>query len=366
MHRLTLNGRPLPLVGHARIYVCGVTPYDVTHLGHAATFVWVDALVRVLRYDGIRVELCRNVTDVDDQLVAAGAARGERPERLASVQQFWFDRDMDALSVLRPDHEPRSHNFVDEVVALAAALVDKDLAYVSNGSVYFRGAELPARHGLTVDEARGLLEEFHDQPDDPHKQDPLDVAMWRASTGDDPAWPSPWGPGRPGWHAECTAMVLSTYGASVDVHAGGADLRFPHHAVEAAQGEALTGVAPFARSWFHVGTVRVGSEKMAKSTGNLVLVADVLAKHSAAALRLLLLNRPWSQAWSIAPHSLDEAETQLEALYAAAGRADGSSSAAEAVLAALRADLDVPRAVSIALDEGGPAARVLTQILALA
>ena len=363
--RLLLGGRSLSVVGRARIYVCGVTPYDVTHLGHAATFVWVDAADRVLRRLGVQVEVCRNVTDVDDVLFDAAERAGSPYDRFAAVQQFHFERDMDALSVRRPVHEPRAHTFVPQVVALAGELVDVGAAYVSGGSVFFSGAAVAEQHGVTRDQALTLLAENGGRIDDPAKRDALDQALWQASEAGEPSWPSPWGPGRPGWHAECTAMALSTYGSSLDLHAGGADLRFPHHAFEAAQAEAATGVTPFSRSWLHVGTVQLDGEKMAKSVGNLVFVADLVAQAGGAAVRTLLLDRHHLAAWDYSDTELDRATGRLEALHAAAGRPGGSAAGSEAVLQALTEDLDVPRAIDVALDAGGQAARDLVAILAL-
>ena len=368
--RLHLGGRPLSVVGRARIYVCGVTPYDVTHLGHAATFVWVDAADRVLRRLGVQVEVCRNVTDVDDVLFDAAARAGAQYDRFAAIQQFHFEHDMDALGVRRPTHEPRAHTFVPQVVALALALLESGAAYVSGGSVYFRGADVPGRHvpgggSLTREEAVAMLAVNGGRPDDSAKQDPLDQALWQASAPGEPSWPSPWGPGRPGWHAECTAMALSTYGSSVDLHAGGADLRFPHHAYEAAQAEAATGVTPFVRSWLHVGTVRLAGEKMAKSTGNLVFVSDLIAKSSGPVVRTLLLDRRYADPWDYTQSGLEQAAARLDALHAAAGRAGGSPAAVQAVVAALADDLDVPRALDLAVEAGGQAARDLVAVLAL-
>ena len=363
--RLRLAGQPLSVVGRARIYVCGVTPYDVTHLGHAATFVWVDVADRVLRRLDVRTEVCRNVTDVDDVLFDAAERAGAHYDRFAAVQQFHFEQDMAALSVRRPTHEPRAHTFVPQVVELAAALLEAGAAYESAGSVYVRGADVAAAHGLAREQALALLDANGGRTDDAAKDDPLDQAVWQTSTADEPAWPSPWGPGRPGWHAECTAMALSTYGSSLDLHAGGADLRFPHHAFEAAQAEAATGVRPFARSWLHVGTVRIDGEKMAKSTGNLVFVRDLVARSSGAAVRALLLDRPYAISWDYTDGELARAEQRLDALRTAAGRPSGSGSGPQAVLAALVDDLDVATAWDIAVEDGGQAARDLVGVLAL-
>ncbi len=362
---LHLGGRPLSVVGRARIYVCGVTPYDVTHLGHAATFVWVDAAERVLRRLGVQVEVCRNVTDVDDVLTDAAARAGAPYDQFAAVQQFHFTRDMDALGVRHPTHEPRAHTFVAQVVALAGALVDAGAAYVAGGSVYFAGGDVAGSHGLPREQALTLLAANGGRVDDPAKRDPLDQAVWQRSSDGEPSWPSPWGPGRPGWHAECTAMALSTYGSSMDLHAGGADLAFPHHAYEAAQAEAATGVTPFARSWLHVGTVRLDGEKMAKSTGNLVFVRDLLERTTGPVVRTLLLDRRYATPWDYTEAGLEQAAVRLDALHAAAGRPGASPAAPEAVLDALVDDLDVPRALDIAVEEGGQAARDLVAVLAL-
>jgi cysteinyl-tRNA synthetase len=355
----------VPVVGRARIYVCGVTPYDVTHLGHASTYVWVDAADRVLRRLGASVEVCRNLTDVDDVLTAAAERAGQPYQQYAAVQAFHLERDLDALGVRRPTHEPRAHSFVPQVVELAEALLAVDAAYVAAGSVYLHGAPVAERAGLDRDRALALLADNGGRTDDPAKRDPLDQAVWQASSGDEPAWPSPWGPGRPGWHAECTAMALSTYGPSVDLHAGGADLRFPHHAFEAAQAEAVTGVTPFARTWLHVGLVQVEGEKMAKSTGNLVFSADLVARSSGPVVRTLLLDRPAEQPWDLTDDALDRAAERLDALHAAAGRPGGGDAAERAVLEALADGLDVRRALDVAVEAGGSAARDLVSVLAL-
>jgi L-cysteine:1D-myo-inositol 2-amino-2-deoxy-alpha-D-glucopyranoside ligase len=185
---------------------------------------------------------------------------------------------MAALGVVRPTYEPRSRDYIDEVIALTQELLAQGAAYARNGSVYFRGADVAHGAGLDRDRAIALAREHGGHPDDPVKDDPLDEALWQRSVGDEPAWPSPWGLGRPGWRAECTAMSLATFGPTVDLHVGGADLAFPHHAYETAQAEAYTGVRPFARAWMHVGSVLVDGQKMAKSAANLVYVRDVLER----------------------------------------------------------------------------------------
>lgn len=361
-----LGGATLPLVGRVRVYSCGITPYDVTHLGHAAAFVWVDTLSRMLHADGADVIMCRNVTDVDDVLVAAAERAGEPYDEFAAVQQFYFEQDMADLRVGVPAIEPRAHAHVGQVVALVTGLLARGAAYERAGSVYFRGG---AARAAMPDEARALqlAAAYGDDPGDPRKDDPFDVAIWRASDSGQPAWASPWGAGRPGWHAECAAIALHAFGSSVDVQAGGGDLRFPHHAYQAALAEALTGVTPFARATFSVGVVRVAGRKMAKSAGNLVLIGDLLGKYPAAAVRLLILDRPWDQDWDYEQADLEAAAARLDRLHAAAGRpGSGSGEAAVTRLrAALRRDLDVPAALAIAEEAGGQAARALSAILGL-
>lgn len=360
-----LAGRPLPVLAPARIYVCGITPYDVTHLGHAATFVWADALGSVLRMAGVEVVTSRNVTDVDDVLTRAADARGRHYDEFALSQEFNFEQDMRALAVRPPTHQPRARYHIVHVQQLAAALLREERAYVREGHVFFRAGDLVARAGLDEATARRLSTEFGDQPDDPLRENPFDVPVWRPSGERDPAWPSPWGWGRPGWHAECAAMAHATLGNGVDVLVGGEDLAFPHHAHQAAMAEAATGVAPFARAQLHVGAVHLDGQKMSKSLGNLTLVADLLKDHPGTAVRMLLLDRPWGQAWEYAPALLGQSHARLDALFTAAGRPGVSATASGAVRGRLLADLDVPGALDVAIEEGGDAARQLVRVLSL-
>jgi cysteinyl-tRNA synthetase len=361
-----IAGQRVELLDRARVYACGITPYDVTHVGHAATFVWIDTLGRVLRLLGVQPEVCRNVTDVDDVLDVAAGRAGAAYDEFAAIQQFGFDRDMAAMGVRSPEHEPRAHRYVAQVIRLAAGLLDTGAAYQRAGGVYFRGARVAERAGLRRDGALALSGEFGGRPDDPAKDDPLDVAVWQAAEPGHPAWESPWGHGRPGWHAECAAMAMSVFGPAVDVHAGGAELRFPHHAYHAAMAEAFTGVRPYARAWFHTGVVTVDGAKMAKSAGNLVLVGDLLAGHPAGAVRLMILDRPWALSWDYRPHLLDAATIRLESLYQAAARSVPDDAAAVAELRRLLAtDLDVPAALDLATEAGGATARTLARVLGL-
>ena len=361
-----IAGQRVELLDRARVYACGITPYDVTHLGHAAAFAWVDTLGCTLRFLGVEPEVCRNVTDVDDVLDAAAHRAGAAYDSFAAIQQFQFERDMAALNVRAPEHEPRAHRYVEQVIRLASGLLDAGAAYPREGSVYFRGGDVAGRAGLERSDAIGLSGEYAGRPDDPAKDDPLDMAIWQASEAGHPAWDSPWGPGRPGWHAECAAMAMSLFGPAVDVHAGGADLRFPHHAYHAAMAEAFTGVRPYARAWLHAGTVTIAGAKMAKSVGNLVLLEELLAGHPAAAVRLMILDRPWAESWDYQPELLDVATARLEDLYQAAGRTAASDPAAvDEMRRLLATELDVPAALDLAIATGGGPARTLAGVLGL-
>ncbi len=362
---LRIGDSQVPVLGRARMYVCGITPYETTHVGHAATFVWADVAARVLRLAGATVDVCRNVTDIDDHLLVQAKRDGVNWRSLASQETYRFERDMAQLGVVRPTYEPRSRDYVDEVIMLAAHLLAKGAAYERNGSVYFRGTDVASRAALDRDQAIELARAHGGNPGDPDKDDALDAALWQRSVGDEPAWPSPWGPGRPGWHAECTAMSVATFGPTVDLHVGGEDLAFPHHAYEALQAEAFTDVRPFARAWMHVGSVLVEGEKMAKSAGNLVYVHDVLDRFPPGALRLLILSRRWSEPWEFDEAGLERAVGELENLWRY-GAASGDRDVAEHKVAlALLDDLDIPRALALAKEAGGQVLRDVVALLGL-
>jgi L-cysteine:1D-myo-inositol 2-amino-2-deoxy-alpha-D-glucopyranoside ligase len=360
-----LAGAPLPLLPPTRLYVCGITPYDVTHLGHAATLMWADVAASVIKMAGSEVIVARNTTDVDDVLTRAAAERGQKYDRFAAVHEYQFSHDLAALRVREPTHAPRATRHIDHVIALSAALLAVDAAYERDGSVIFRGGAVPDSCGVPAAEARQLLDEFGGQLQLDRYDGEFDVPVWQQSGPDDPAWPSPWGWGRPGWHGECSAMAAASLGSRIDVLVGGADLAFPHHAYQDAMVAAVSGV-PLARAHMGVGTVSVDGAKMAKSTKNLVLVADLLRSHRPEAVRLLLLDRRWEQGWEFATADLDAAGARLDRLHAAASNAGGAEPAAEEeITRALLDDLDVPRALRVAEEAGGAPTRRLLRILAL-
>ena len=362
---LTLAGRSLLPVGPLRMYTCGITPYDVTHVGHASTFVWADLVASLAHATGAEALTCRNVTDVDDVLTAAASSTGWHYDEYALTHEFLFDRDMRALGVAQPRLTPHARGHIRSVQRLAAALLEAGAADEREGHVYFRGDAVPAAAGLTEEAAIAASRAFGDQHDLPGRESPFDVPVWRPSPEEHPAWPSPWGWGRPGWHAECAAMAVTALGSSVDVLLGGSDLTFPHHAYQAAMVEAATGVTPFARAVVHVGEVRLAGQKMAKSTQNLVLVGDLLQRYPGPAVRLALLNRPWAQPWDCDDEEFARAARDLERLHAAAGTSAPSESGRGEVLRVLADDLDVPGAVALAVSEGGEAARFLLDVLKL-
>jgi len=262
-----------PVGDDVTLYVCGITPYDTTHLGHAFTYVTNDNLVRYLEYTGYTVTYVQNVTDIDDDILRKAAEIGEDWWALGNRWTRHFIDDLITLNVRPPDFFPRASDVVSEMHTLIQSLLAAGYAYESAGNVYFQVdkwppfgklSKLPATEMLPVANERGNF------PDDPHKRDPLDFVLWQAQKGGEPAWESPWGKGRPGWHIECSTLASHYLGDSIDIHSGGADLIFPHHECEIAQMEPVTGREPFVRYWLHTAMVRYQGEKMSKSLGNYI------------------------------------------------------------------------------------------------
>ena len=333
------------------LYVCGITPYDTTHLGHALTYVVFDVLVRALRAAGQAVRYVQNVTDVDDDIIRRARELGTSWNRLAEKETALYEADMADLNVRAPDVFPKVSQTIPKIVALVRTLEAQGHAYQRGGNVYFRVGSV-TDYGrlsrLSRDEMIRLSAERGADPNDPRKQDPLDFLVWQESAPDEPRWPSPWGEGRPGWHIECSAMALANLGPQVDVHGGGSDLIFPHHESEIAQSESITGVRPFARIWAHVGMLRYRGEKMSKSLKNLVLVRDLLGRYDADSIRVLLLRHHYRESWDYTPEQLDDAAAWTGRLRESAGRAaTATADRAAAVFAALDDDLDTPRALRL-------------------
>jgi L-cysteine:1D-myo-inositol 2-amino-2-deoxy-alpha-D-glucopyranoside ligase len=341
-----------PEGGTARLYVCGITPYDATHLGHAATYLAFDTLVRVWRDLGLDVRYVQNVTDIDDPLLERAARDGARWEHVAERETELFRSDMTALRVVPPTWYVGAVEAMDEIVALVVRLQELGATYSVDGDVYFSVAAAE-RFGsvghLDLETMLALSAERGGDPARPGKKDPLDCLLWMQQRPGEPGWPSPFGAGRPGWHVECTAMALNRLGDQLDVQGGGSDLVFPHHELSAAEGEVATGVAPFARAYVHTGMVGLDGEKMSKSRGNLVFVSRLLAAGTdPAALRLALLQRHYrhDRMWTDA--ELIEGEERLARWRTGVAREAGPSGAAllTAVRQALHEDLDTPAALA--------------------
>lgn len=266
-----------------QIYVCGVTPYDTTHLGHAFTYVSFDTLIRYLESSGYAVRYVQNVTDIDDDVLRKARELGVAWDELGRRETASYLRDMDMLNVRRPTVYARATDEIPRIIELIQTLIERGYAYESAGCVFYSVkqdsdfGELARAIGLN--DYRAMLSVANERgnfPDDKRKRDPLDFVLWQAQAPDEPAWSSPWGPGRPGWHIECSSMVIHYLGPQIDIHGGGADLAFPHHSCEIAQSEHATGKVPFVRYWMHTGMVYQGGEKMSKSLGNLTLVRELL------------------------------------------------------------------------------------------
>jgi cysteinyl-tRNA synthetase len=273
--------------GEIKMYSCGVTAYDLSHVGHARMLVVFDVISRYLRFAGYRLTFVRNFTDIDDKIIRRAGQEAVPAREVSERNIAAFHADMLALGVLPPDAEPKATEHVTEMIALIDRLVARGYAYVVDGDVYFEVRRFPAYgklSGKNLDELQaGARVEV-----DERKRDPRDFALWKAAKPGEPAWDSPWGSGRPGWHIECSAMAVRYLGDSFDIHGGGEDLIFPHHECEIAQTEADTG-QPFARYWVHNGMVNMGREKMSKSLGNTLTIRDLLTRHDPTALRLFLL-----------------------------------------------------------------------------
>jgi len=338
-----------------RLYVCGITPYDGGHLGHAFTYHTFDVLTRRLRSLGRPVRSVRNVTDVDDDMMRVSAARGIGWRELADQVVRDFDRDMGAIDILAVDAAPRASQHVPAMVDWISRIAKAGLAYAVDGWVYFEVAKLPAYgrlSGLGVEEMLRLSRERGADPDDPRKRAPLDFVLWQPSRSGEPSWASPWGSGRPGWHIECSVLSTAELGTPIDVHGGGDDLIFPHHESEIAQAAGV-GISPYARLWVHVAMVGYQGEKMSKSLGNLVFVRQLLERVPAGTVRLLLAGHHHRTAWEYTDAELDAAEARRRR-YAAAARARPALESAEAdswrtrFLERIDDDLDVPGALRVA------------------
>ena len=339
--REVVDFAPGPVV---TMYTCGITPYDSSHLGHAAVYLAYDVLQRRLRDRGHETRCVRNVTDVDDDILRKARELGVHYLDLAAAEMAKFDADMDALGIVPCWSEPRATSAIADIRGFIGMVLDQGFAYQAGGAVYFDVGSFP-RFGqlshLSREEMLALAAERGGNPDDPNKRDPLDFVLWQPSADDEPSWESLWGAGRPGWHIECSALALRELDTTIDLHGGGADLIFPHHECEAAQSEAATG-QPFVRHWMHQAMVRMDGEKMSKSLGNLVFVHDLLEEYDARAIRLAVVGHHYRDSWEWDDTLMPASAARLQR-WIDAGEGDG---ALEGVRAALDDDLDTPAAVA--------------------
>ncbi|MCX6521875.1 MAG: cysteine--tRNA ligase [Actinobacteria bacterium] len=348
------------------MYTCGITPYDATHLGHAATFINYDVLQRRLIDLGHTVKCVRNVTDVDDPLFAKARELGVHYLDLAAGEEARFERDMTALNALPVYSTPRASSAIPDIRGFIGMVLDRGYAYVAGGSVYFDVSKFPS-FGSVSHYSREQMIEFAKQRggnvEDPNKRDPLDFVLWHPSADDEPSWDTLWGAGRPGWHIECSALALRELGSTIDLHGGGSDLIFPHHECERAQSEAATGES-FVKHWMHVAMVYMDGHKMSKSLGNLVFVDKLRTEWDPRSIRLGIIEHHYRYEWEWDDTLMPRNRDRLESWSAAsAGGADDGSVLAD-VRAALDDDLNTPGAIA-AIDAAAAAGVGVTSAAAL-
>ena len=338
---------------NVRMYVCGMTVYDYCHLGHARVMVVFDMIARWLRECGYPLTYVRNITDIDDKIIARAAENGETIGELTARFIQAMHEDADALGVLRPDVEPKATENIPQMIAMIEALIRHGKAYpAANGDVYYAVREFAAYgqlSGKSLDDLRAGERIAVNEA----KKDPLDFVLWKAAKPGEPAWDSPWGKGRPGWHIECSVMGAETLGEHFDIHGGGMDLKFPHHECEIAQSECACG-HPHVNYWIHNGFVQIDNEKMSKSLGNFFTVRDVLKKYDGETLRAFILSSHYRGPLNYSDAALDEAKKALTRLYSALDKAptDGTMDA-DAVAAfdeAMNDDFNTPKAFAVLFD----------------
>jgi cysteinyl-tRNA synthetase len=345
--------------GKVRMYVCGMTVYDYCHLGHARVMVVFDVVYRYLRALGYEVTYVRNITDIDDKIIRRAAEAGESMTALTERFIEAMHEDAEALGILPPSDEPRATAHMDEILSMVETLIGKGLAYVAeNGDVYYAVGSFPGYGKLSGKDPQDLRAGARVEVDEA-KRDPLDFALWKSAKPGEPAWDSPWGPGRPGWHIECSAMSTCALGNHFDIHGGGADLQFPHHENEIAQSEGATG-EPFVNVWMHNGFVRVNEEKMSKSLGNFFTVREILQRFRPEEVRYFILTSQYRSPLNYDDEHLENARAALTRFYTAlrglpdVGLATAESSVgepfAERFHAAMDDDFNTPEALAVLFD----------------
>jgi cysteinyl-tRNA synthetase len=343
--------------GVVRMYVCGVTPYSESHVGHALHAIVFDVLRRYLDWRGIPVKHVQNFTDIDDKLIDRANRLGVPMLELAEQNIDDYHRQLNQMNVLPAHVYPRVTEVVPQIISFIQGLIDKGFAYESGGDVYYKVRQFGAKAygALSKRDIDDLLSGARVDPTE-LKSDPLDFALWKGAKPGEPSWDSPWGPGRPGWHIECSAMALHALGEQIDVHGGGADLIFPHHTNEIAQTEAYTGKSPFARIWMHNALLQLSGDKMSKSLGNLVTIAEALGQYGGDALRMFVISSHYRSPSSYTDDALDAAKSGVERLRNAAFSESGRGErlepgdARQRFSEAMDDDLNTPRALAALFD----------------
>ena len=356
----TLSGEATEFVpsdgNTVKMYVCGVTPYSATHIGHALSYVAFDVLRRYMEHLGYDVRHVQNFTDVDDKIIQRAEEQGIEPTELAERYIDDFFQTMDSLNILRAHIYPRATEEIDSIIETIERLVSSGHAYAAGGDVFFRVQRSEGYGKLSHRTLEGMQAGSRIEIDE-NKEHPMDFALWKGARPGEPSWESPWGPGRPGWHIECTSMSMTYLGESLDIHGGGQDLVFPHHENEIAQSEASTGVVPFSRYWVHNGLLRLGGDKMSKSLGNLVSVEEALQRFSPDAIRLYFLSSHYRSPLSYSDEGCTAMERSLERMRHALSRNGGSDGDPlnagpyrQQFFEAMDDDLNTPRALASLFD----------------
>ena len=338
-----------------KMYVCGVTPYASTHVGHALSYVAFDALRRYLEYLGFEVRHVQNFTDVDDKIIQRAQEEGIEPDELAEQYIADFYETMDGLNIQRAHVYPRATQEMGPIIETIQTLVDNGSAYAAGGDVFFRVTKKADYGKLSHRTLDGMQAGARVEVDE-NKEHPMDFVLWKGARPGEPSWESPWGPGRPGWHIECTAMAMTYLGATLDIHGGGQDLIFPHHENEIAQSESATGEAPFSRYWVHNGLLILGADKMSKSLGNLVSVKEALEKYTPDAIRLYFLSSHYRRPLIYTDEGCNAMEQGLHRLREPLNRSSGGSTPLnfeafeQRFFEAMDDDLNTPRAIAALFD----------------
>lgn len=337
-----------------KMYVCGITPYDTTHLGHAFTYITFDILYRTLEFKRYKINYTQNVTDIDDDILKKAKSVDKDWKALGEYWTNLFLSDNKALNNVPPTHFVKATETIPTMIEIITKLIKDDMAYEKNGNVYFRTQndnEYGKLSRFTPEQMKKLSAERGADPSDPNKEDPLDFILWQKSRAEEPSWKSPWGKGRPGWHIECSAMIYKYLDKKVDIHGGGSDLIYPHHESEIAQSEHFTGEKPFSQFWMHTGAVMYQGEKMSKSLGNLVMISKLLKTYSPNAIRLMLLRHHYRTPWEYRQKELDAAQREIERLEEIVQLKPAFPGEASEVMTqqfrdALEDDLDTPKALA--------------------